>query len=322
MRVPVCLALLCGSLLVQPQASLAQTKSPATLENGGNLPAQKIGADDLISISVHDSPELSRTVRVGADGAIRLPMLKRRLQAEGLLPGELENVIAESLRSEQLLVDPVVTVNVAEYRSRPISVAGAVRRPLTFQASGGVTLLDAITRAEGLSPEAGPEILVSRKQPAGSGSSAAMLTQRISVKALIDAADPELNLKLSGGEEIRVPEAGKIYIVGNVKKPGAFPVRDAADTSVLKLLALAEGLTPFAARQAYIYRREARTSAKNEIPIELRKIIDRKSPDVSLQPDDIFYIPDNRGQRLTLGALEKITGFGAATASGVLIWRR
>ena len=47
---------------------------------------------------------------------------------------------------------------------------------------------------------------------------------------LIDAADPEMNLPLSGGEEIRVPEASKIYVVGNVKKPGAFPMRDAAET--------------------------------------------------------------------------------------------
>lgn len=321
MRVVICAALLCGSLATQNGSLPAQTKAAPVAENGANLPAQRIGADDLISVSVYDSPELSRTVRVGGDGQIRLPMLKRRLKAEGLLPGELENAIAEALRSEQLLVDPVVTVNVAEYRSRPISVAGAVRRPLTFQAFGGVTLLDAITRAEGLSPEAGPEILVSRKQPDENGM-AATLTQRIPVKALIDAADPELNLKLSGGEEIRVPEAGKIYIVGNVKKPGAFPVRDLGDTSVLKLLALAEGLTPFAAKRAYIYRREAQTPAKNEIPIELRKIVDRKSPDVTLQADDIFYIPDNRGQRLTVGALEKITGFGAATASGVLIWRR
>jgi len=321
MRVLIYAVLLCGSVATPNGSLLAQTKAASIAENGANLPAQKIGVDDLISISVYDSPELSRTVRVGADGQIRLPMLKRCLKAEGLLPGELENVIAEALRSEQLLVDPVVTVNVAEYRSRPISVAGAVRHPLTFQAFGGVTLLDAITRAEGLSPEAGPEILVSRKQPDENGI-AATLTQRISVRALIDAADPELNLKLSGGEEIRVPEAGKVYIVGNVKKPGAFPVRDVGDTSVLKLLALAEGLTPFAAKQAYVYRREAKTSAKNEIPIELRKIVDRKSPDVTLQPDDIFYIPDNRGQRLTVGALEKIAGFGAATASGVLIWRR
>jgi len=63
--------------------------------------------------------------------------------------------IAEALRAEKLLVNPIVTVTIAEYHSRPIRVAGAVRKPLTFQAFSSVTLLDALTRAEGLSPEAG-----------------------------------------------------------------------------------------------------------------------------------------------------------------------
>lgn len=300
----------------------AQVKPAPLAEVGGaNLPAQKIGPDDLIAVSVYDSPELSRTVRVGADGRIRLPMLQRKIEANGLLPSELETAIGGALREEQLLVDPVITVTVAEYRSRPISVAGAVRKPLTFQAFGGVTLLDALTRAEGLSSDAGAEILVSRPQKAENGA-AATLTQRIPVQALMDTADPALNLKLYGGEEIRVPEAGRVYVVGNVKRPGVFPVKDAAETTVLKLLAQAEGLIPFASKQAYIYRREAGRSSKNEIPIELGRIIARKAPDVTLQAGDILYIPDNKSQRMTIGALEKIAGFGAATASGVLIWRR
>ena len=78
-------------------------------------------------ISVYDAPELTRTVRVGADGFMRLPMLKQRIKAEGLMPGELEAAIAAALVAEQLMVDPFVTVTIAEYNSRPISVAGAVR---------------------------------------------------------------------------------------------------------------------------------------------------------------------------------------------------
>src|ERR1700683_4623359 len=116
-----------------------------------NLPAQRIGPDDLIGLSVYDSPEFTRTIRVGPDGTIRLPMLQQRVNAEGLMPGELERAIADALVGEQLLVDPFVTVTVVEYHSRPISVVGAVRKPVTFQAIGLVTLIDALTRAEGLS---------------------------------------------------------------------------------------------------------------------------------------------------------------------------
>jgi len=301
--------------------SLGPGQAQTHPEASANLPAQRIGPNDLISVSVYDSPELTRTIRVGADGLIRLPMLKQRIKAEGLFPLELEAAIAEALSSEQLLVEPVVSVNIAEYHSRPINVAGAVKSPITFQAVGPVTLLDALTRAGGLSPEAGREILVSRTQPAGDGAPT-MLVQRIPVKALIDDADPEMNLRLAGGEEIRVPEVGKIYVVGTVKRPGAFPVQNASETTVLQMLALAEGLAPFASKRAYIYRQEAPASAKHEIPIELSKILQRKAPDVALEANDILYIPDNSGRRITINALERIAGFGASTASGVLVWRR
>lgn len=286
-----------------------------------NLPAQRIGANDLIAVSVYDAPELTRTVRVGADGLIRLPMVRRRIQAQGLLPGDLEVAIAEALQAEQLIVEPVVTVTVVEYHSRPISVAGAVKTPITFQAVGPVTLLDAVTRAGGLSQEAGPEILVSRAQP-GEGGAPTFLIQRIPIKGLIDQADPELNLRLTGGEEIRVPEAGKVFVVGNVKKPGAYLIREGAESSVLRVLALAEGLAPYSAKQAFIYRREEGSTVRHEIPIELRKIMQRQASDVPLQPNDIFYIPDNSGRRAGLTALERIASFGAMTTSGVLIYRR
>jgi len=285
-------------------------------EATANLPAQRIGANDLLAVSVYDAPELTRTVRVGADGFLRLPVLKQRVKAEGLMPNELESALAAALVAEQLIVDPFVTVTIAEYNSRPISVAGAVRQPITFQAAGPVSLLEALTRAGGLAPEAGPEILVSRAQTGADGS-VTSLVQRILVKGLIDAADPGLNVALIGGEEVRVPESGRVYVIGNVKKPGAFAVQDGVESTVLKMLALSEGLMPFAAKDAYIYRREA-SGSKNEIEIPLSKIMQRKAPDQALLANDILYVPDNKGRRLTLGALEKVVMFGAGATTALI----
>jgi len=304
-------------LLVSVGALLGQSGSPSPVS--GNLPAQKIGANDLLSITVYGAPELTRSVRVSATGQLSLPMIKEQIQAAGKLPMDLEVRIGQALRDGQILVDPVVTVTIVEYFSRPISVMGAVRKPATFQAIGAVSLLDAIARAEGLSPEAGAEILVTRRQQGDAGADIS-LVQRIPVKALIDAADPEFNIALHGGEEIRVPEAGKIFVVGNVKKPGAYTAGDTGDTTVLKMLALSEGLAPYASKDAYIFRREASSGTKNEIPLHLSQIMQRKSPDVPLLANDILYIPDNRGKRIGMTALERIIGFGSATASGVLIW--
>ncbi len=100
---------------------------------------------------------------------------------------------------------------------------------------------------------------------------------------------------LHGGEEVLVPEARKIYVVGNVKKPGAYPIRDDEETTILQLLALSEGWPLLG--QGGLCVPQVPGGTKTEVPIELAKIMKRKSPDVPLQANDILYIPDNKGQR-------------------------
>ena len=290
-----------------PLLAAAQTEN-------ANLPLQRIGPNDLLAVSVYKTPELSRTVRVDAAGDITLPLLEGPLRAAGLLASEVETLLGKALRKGGILVNPVVKVTVAEYASRPVTVAGAVRKPVTFQAMGVVTLLDALARAEGLTPDAGAELTVTTGSRPG--------PIRIPVKSLIDRADPSLNLTLTGGEVIRVPEAGRIFVVGNVRKPGSFPIRDAGEATVLKALALAEGLAPFPAKLAWVTRVNATTGEKREFPVEIEKILQRKTPDVPLSPNDILYVPDNKGRRTTANVIDRVTGFGANTASGVLIWRR
>lgn len=279
---------------------------------GANLPAQIIGADDMITLSVYDSPEFSRAIRVGPDGMIRMPMLKQRVKAEGLLPSELEVSISKALVDEKLLVDPFVTVTVSEYHSRPISVVGSVKTPVTFQAIGTVTLIDAITRAGGLTEDAEGEILVSRT----AADKKTSLVQRIPTRSLIDNPEPEMNIRLTGGEEIRVPQAPRLVIAGNVKKPGSYPVKENSDMTVQKAIAMAEGLSQYWGNKAYIYRPDDRTGKKNEILVPLKDIMNRKADDVKLMARDILYIPDSTGKR----TLEKALGIAGATASGVAIF--
>jgi len=240
--------------------------------------------------------------------------LKQPIRVADLYPSEVATAIADALRTGNVLVNPVVTVSVVEYRSRPIEVVGAVVKPLTFQETGTMTLLDALAMCEGLANNAGPDILVTKNKEVNG--QLTRVTQRIPVKALMDGSDPSLNIPLSGGESIRVPEAGNIYVMGSVKKPGAFPVRDAAQSSVLRALAISEGLLPYSGHVAYIYRRTDTQSAANLIPVELKKMIDRKSPDVPLLPGDMLYVPDRSGTRNFATVMEKMllvsSGLGAA----------
>jgi polysaccharide biosynthesis/export protein len=307
-----------GAIFAQiPRSGVQAGAEIASANTYSDLPIGRIGENDLLGITVYDSPELTRTVRVDSAGEIRLPMLQQPIKAAGLYPADLEKSITAALTGGQVLVDPVVTVTVVEYRSRPISVVGAVRTPVTFQATGTVTLLDAISQAGGLTENAGPEILVSENANPGEADAPAVVW-RIPVHGLIDAVDPSLDLVLHGGEQVRVPEAGKFYVLGNVHRPGAFSMTDGSQSTVLKALAMAEGLDHFTGNTAYIYRSGGSGGGKQEIPIELKRIMDRKAPDVPLQANDILYVPEATGRKATLTALDRMTLIGSSVGATLL----
>jgi polysaccharide export outer membrane protein len=293
--------------VTSPQTSASQPQirtGPFSDNIGANLPAQRIGPNDLLSISVYDAPEFTRTVRVSADGMVMLPLMKKPVQAAGLLPSELEPRLAQALRDQDLLNEATVIVIIEEYNSRPITVTGSVRSPLTFQAIGRVRLMDAITRAGGIAPEAGPEVDV--VTPDGA-------VRKIALKPLLDSATPDLNIDLQGGEEVRVPGAGRVYVLGNVKTAGAFPITDQADSSVLKFITLAGGLNSVAPKEAYIIRIDPATQVRHEISIPMKDIVDRKSPDPPLEAHDVLYIPENKKHEAML-SVEKILAIAAGGA--------
>ncbi len=285
-----------------------------------SLPAEPLGPNDLIGLTVYGAIDLTRSFRVGPDGLLRLPLLPQPIRVNGVLPSQLEAIISNDLKTEKIMVDPVVSVSVLEYGSRPVTVMGAVRTPVTFQAAGTLTVLDALARAGGLATEAGPEILLTRPR-AVSASETTPETLHIPVRKLINEAVPELNYRLYGGEQIRVPEAQKIYVLGNVKHGGGFVAKDPTEASVLKLLAQAEGLSPFAQNDGYVYRRD-RSGNPVEIEVPVKKILQHKAEDIALLPNDVLYIPDAKGRRLTAEAIDRILGLGSTFATGYLLYGR
>lgn len=312
----------CSLTILQAQSAasgVGQTQEPTEAGQGwsGNLGFEPVGPGDLIYLSVTGSPELSRSSRVTEDGKLILPLLREGVAVAGLTPAQIAQAVTTALVKERVLVDPIVSTAVLEYRSRRISVMGAVRMPSNFQAVGKMRLLDAIAHAQGFMPDAGPEVIVSTAD----GEDGEKSPLHIPVKALLAGKDPSLNILLRGGEEISVPEAPKLFIVGNVKLPGSYPLTDIDGSTVLKALALSQGVLPFAAKRAYVYRLTGASGKREEIPIELREILHRKAPDFPLQANDILYIPDNPGRRLSATTLDRIAGFGSSVGSGLLVWR-
>jgi polysaccharide biosynthesis/export protein len=261
----------------------ASPGSPVTVGDF-NLPFQPIGVTDLVRLTVNDSPELSQTFRVDQHGNLNLPLLNKPISAAGLMPDALRDKIAVTLKAQHLLVNPIVDVVVVEYRSRDVTVSGAVKTPIIVQDLGNLRVLGALIEAGGLLPGAGPEIIV--EQANGSA-------QRISVRDLFDGLHPQLNIPVTAGSQIRVPECEQVFVVGDVKRPGAFPFQDMQDTTVLQMLALSGGLDSFSRNKAYIYRTEPGNPKKKEIEVPLKRILDRRAPDMKLAPNDILYVPTN-----------------------------
>lgn len=307
-------SLLCGQIVGSASASLAsEDRSPFF----NNLSLEPVGPGDLLYLSVTNWSEVTRSYRISKDGSITLPILTHGIQVSGLSAPEIEKTVAGVLAAEKILVDPIVSANVVEYRSKAVNVAGAVHHPVTFQALGQVRLLDAIARAEGISTEAGTELLLYRAVGVDGSSE----VQHIALKRLMDGSDPALNLVLRGGEQIRIPQAGKLYVLGNVKAPGAYPITEADGISVLKALALSQGMLPYSQNTAVIFRPRPGSDKRDELPVSIKEIVRHHAPDVLLSANDILYIPDNSGKKITAEVLQRLSGFGSSTVSGLLIFK-
>jgi polysaccharide export outer membrane protein len=307
----------------------------------------RIGAHDLLEINVFEAPDLNRSLRVSASGEISMPLLGA-IQSTGLTARELEGVIEIKLR--QYMKDPHVGVFVTTVESHPVSVVGAVKKPGVFQVRGTKTVLEMLSMAEGLSDDAGDEVLVMRgaglqfgsdstrssanpdvapssaPQPAPQdrpyastlGNSPGNETVKINLKDLLESGDQRYNVPVYPGDIVKVTRGGIIYVIGDVKKPGGFVLKSDQYMSVLKAVALAEGLNATAAKsRTKIIRTDEKTGQRTEFPIDLGKVLAGKSPDTPLRPADIVFVPNSSGKTI----LYKGSEAAVATASGLVIWR-
>ena len=199
----------------------ALEQAEGTQAGNSNLGFEPVGPGDLIYIAVTGSPEMSRSARVTVDGKLMLPLLQEGVAVDGLTPAKIAQAVTAELVKEKLLVEPIVSAAVLEYRSRRVSVVGAVRMPANFQAVGEMRLLDAIARRARLYRRrgTGSDCFFSRRD--GGEKTRCTFHSR-----LLAAKDSSINILLRGGEEIRVPEAPKLFMVGNVKMPGSYPLAD------------------------------------------------------------------------------------------------
>ncbi len=276
----------------------------------------QIGPEDLLEITILGAEELNRTVRVNNAGEISLPLIGP-VVAAGRTARELEQEIGRRL-AERYMRDPQVSVFLKELNSRGVAVFGAVARPGVYQVRRRSSLVEMLSLAGGLAEDAGDRVLITRSPERVLAGELAPVAE-IHLKELLQSDRAELDLAVWPGDVIRVPRAGVVYVVGEVHKPGGFLLRGNESISVLQSLALAEGLTRTAARsRVRIIRTDASTGVRQEIPVDLRRILDGKAPDLLLQPRDIVFVPNSAAR----GAFYRSAEAAIGIVSGLIVFRR
>lgn len=270
-------------------AAIAQEKSAAGSSLGnstggfGSGAAGPIGAGDLVEMSVFDTPELSGKLRVSNTGDITLPLVGS-LHVAGLKADDMQNLIRQKFIDGGFLKNPQVTVFVAEYATQGVSVLGEIKTPGVYPAFGAHNLVDYISLAGGLTPLAGTNITITRV-----GHPDDPEHVKISARA---AAKPLNNPEILPGDAIFVEKTGLVYVIGEVARPGGFPMNHDDHLTILQAIALAEGTTYTAAKSSTKIIRST-PQGHQEIPVDLKKILASKATDELLQDNDILFVPSS-----------------------------
>ena len=198
-----------------------------------------IGAHDVLIITSYDDQALSGKFTVEADGTFTFPMLGR-VKAAGMTLREAETALRGSLVERGLFKDPEITVTVDQYRSQKVFILGEVRKPGVYTMSASMTLVEALALADSTLPSSGGEAIIVHHRDQSSDT-AEQHTVRINLRDLESGALLK-NVSLEDGDTILVPRAENIYVFGQVKAPGAYPLNQ-DDMTVLQALSLAGGVT-------------------------------------------------------------------------------
>ena len=276
-----------------------------------------LGPDDQVTIHVVDVPDLSdKPQRIDPNGDLKLPMVGR-IHASGMTIDELEAELRKRLK--EVLNEPDVTVSVGELHSQTVSVIGAVGSSGVHQIRGRQTLIEILSLAGGVRADAGPVVRVVRRPEwdriplpeATIDPTTGSSIVEIDLKALLGAMSPDKNLALLPNDVVSIPTAEVVYVVGEVGRAGAISLSHGGGVTVMEALSASGGVLRTAKPSgARVLRFNASTQTRNEVPIDIQKIMQGKATDQTLLAGDILVVPDSTGKRVGRRAIDVLVQTG------------
>ena len=293
-----------------------QTGATAPVPSATTAPPEyRVGMGDVLGITVYNMPELDRTAVVGSKGMLVLSYFQHPLQINGKTTQEIGEEVAAELKRLQILLDPQVSVAVVSVQSKPVVVGGSVRNPQVLQETQPLTLQQALMLAGGPEQGAGNSVLVTRNDGAGSSTS-----YDLSLTRVLSGTDPKSNIPVVPGDTIQVLPDQKVFVAGDVRNPGAFPIGRGEALTVSKLMALTGGWKATAKPHSAVIVREAPNGQRKTLHLNLPEIMARKVPDVTLEANDLVYVPGSTSKAVGLAAVKGVGG-AAMLGLGYLIVR-
>lgn len=250
----------------------------------------RIGAKDLLEITVVELPELNQTIRVSEDGSITLPLLGK-VVIDGQTKEEVEKKLAELLLEQNYVKNARVTVFIKEYQSKRVALIGAVNKPGMYELTGRMTLLQLISQAAGFTDQASSDVFVLREGADGSQSRIV-----INLDELITQGNQALNIPLQAGDIVNIPteRLGNVYVFGAVRNPGAIQFKISKKISILQAIAQAGGLVAGASKSGVtITRKDDKTGKETKTKVNLNDILKGTRPADVLLEGDVVYVPES-----------------------------
>jgi polysaccharide export outer membrane protein len=252
-----------------------------------------VGGYDVLSITVYEEKDLSReAVRVSGDGYISFPLIGR-LEVDGLTTSEIEKMISLRLAKEQYLLDAHVSVMVTEYNSKRFLVLGAAKNPGSYALRARERLLDAISKAGGIDlGQAGKKGMIIRTENPNTEHERKIVIN-LDLQGLLKGSDQISNIFMADKDTLFVPKAEHFYLIGQVQKPGSYPLAE-KDISLVEAISMAGGFTQIAARnRSRIIRVDNGVEKIIEVRVDDITEAGKKIQDVLIQPDDVIVVPES-----------------------------
>lgn len=302
-----------GAAQAQSAAASAGAQAPSAFATS-NVDASEsavLRPGDTINVQVFNTPELSGILRIDRTGNITLP-IGTSIHVEGLSAVEASKAIEKVLRDQQIMYAPLVNVLVSQYAVETVTITGEIKGPGIYPLRGSRRLSDALALAGWLNITTGSTISVAHRG-------------EYDHPFVINTADPKFNViaeqtTLQSGDTVRVAKADQIYVIGDVKQPGVYPMPNGQRYTILTVLALSGGttLTSKSAKAAII--RPTATGA-DTIPLNLDLISKNQAPNVTLQPSDVLVIPHSGWKTFEQYAIPGLTNAAVNSAVNYLIFR-